>query len=409
MTTDAEPKRVVIPVVQETVEIEKHVRPTGIVHVHRRVHEETERIDEPLESVEVVVERVPVGRWLDTPVGERQEGDTTIIPVIEEVPVIVKRLRLVEEVHVTRRRVTHRYRDRVTVRRTDVAVKREDALDEDVRYDEPLHRHHSEQHDNEQQERRRARMITVIGLYQTPEPARRAQRDLTKAGCAEDSIQIFDKEQSDMVRKLADLGIDEEDGKAFSGAVARGAAVVAVEVEDDRADDIRTVLERCDARAVDVYEDEKQEQQQRERQTLREVEERVQIGKRRVVRGGVRATTHVTERPVERKLNLEEEKVRVRHREADRELSPDEAEDAFKEASIEMTETTEEAQVRKAARLIGEVELTKTTNERQETVHETARKTEVDVERMGGQQDKGSQDRGSQDRGSQDKGGRGKR
>jgi len=385
MTTDAEPKRVVIPVVQETVEFEKHTRPTGVVHVHRRVHEEVENIDEPLESVEVEVERIPVGRWIDGPIAERQEGDTTIIPVIEEVPVVVMRLRLVEEVRVTRRRVTRRYRDRVNVRRTEVAVEREEAVGSAPTPQPPEHR--------------RPRMtttMTVIGLYQSPEPARRACQELTEAGCAEDSIELFDRERKDMVRALAALGIDEEDSEAFSGAVAKGAAVIAVEAEEDKAEEIRSVLERNEARAVDIYADEAEERGQGqkgheqtakgsrgERKTLPEVEERVSIGKRRVVRG-VRASVHTTERPVEKTLTLEEEKVRVRHREADRELSPEEAEKAFEESSIEMTETTEEAEVRKAARLIGEVELSKSTSERRETVRETARKTEVDVERSGG-------------------------
>ncbi|MBP2311134.1 DUF2382 domain-containing protein [Azospirillum soli] len=372
MTTDAEPKRVVIPVVQEMVEIEKHARRTGTVHVHRRVHEEVEEIDAPLESVEIVVERVPVGRWIDAPMDERQEGDTTVIPVIEEV--VVKRLRLVEEVRVTRKRTTHHFRDRVNVRRTEVEVEREAEGPPPPDRDEPQH-----------ELRRRRMTTTVIGLYQTPEPARRARGELTKNGCPAGSIQLFDTQQKDMVRKLADLGIDEEDGEAFSGAVAKGAAVIAVEVEDDRAEDICALLEENEAHAVDAYSDVEEEEgdkRGREKKTLPEVEERVQIGKRRVVRGGVRARTHVTEQPIEKRVRLEEEKVRVRHREADRELSPEEAERAFKETSVEMTETAEEAQVRKAARLIGEVEVSKTTTERQETVRETARKTEVDVEKI---------------------------
>lgn len=370
MTTDVEPDRVIIPVVEETVEIEKRAHRTGTVRVHRRVREETEEIDEPLETVEVVVERVPIGRWIDTPIGERQEGDTTVFPVIEEVPVVVKRFRLVEEVRVTRKRTIHHHHDRVSLRRTEIEVEREAG----------------ESPPSARTEHRRTRMTTtVIGLYQTPDPARRARGELVKNGCPEDSIQLFDSPKGDMVRSLAELGIDEEDGNAFSGAVAKGAAVIAVEVEDDRAGEICDLLERNDAHAVDAYADEEESQEARsgsEKRTLQEVEERVNVGKRRVIRGGVRARTRVSERPVEKQVNLEEEKVRVRHREADRELSPKEAERAFQEDSIEMTETAEEAQVRKAARLIGEVEISKSTTERQETVHETARKTEVDVEKI---------------------------
>lgn len=115
---------VVLPEVEETVEVEKRRRDRGVVRISTRVHEDVHGIDEPLDSVEVEVERVPVGRWLDGPVEQQQDGDTTIIPVVEEVPVIVKRLRLVEEVRVTRRRTTRRHQDSVTVRRSEVVVER---------------------------------------------------------------------------------------------------------------------------------------------------------------------------------------------------------------------------------------------------------------------------------------------
>lgn len=393
MTTESEPTRVVIPVVQESVEIAKQARPTGVVHVRRHVHEEMEEIDEALESTEVVVERVPVGAWIDEAPAERREGDTVIIPVVEEVPVVVMRLRLVEEVRVTRQRTIRRYRDRVPVRRSDVTIEREEAEREEAERPAPpppTPNHPTRDHPTPEHRRRRMTM-TVIGLFQTPEPARRACRDLVKAGCPEESVQLFDTPRDDLDSALAEIGIDAEDARAFSGAIAKGAAVIAVEAEDDRADDIRARLEKSEARAVDVYEDETREQGGKaargERKVLPEVEEQVRIGKRRVVRG-VHASTHVTERPVEKTLTLEEEKVRVRHREADRELSPEEAERAFQETSLDLTETTEEAEVRKAARLIGEVELTKSTSERKETVKETARKTEVDVERTGGRSSK---------------------
>ncbi len=61
-------------------------------------------IDEPLFSEEVTVDRVQVNRIIDGPAQTRQEGDTTIIPVVEEVITIQKRLLLREEVRITRRR-----------------------------------------------------------------------------------------------------------------------------------------------------------------------------------------------------------------------------------------------------------------------------------------------------------------
>ncbi len=390
MSTDAEPNRVVIPVVEERIEIEKRSRRTGTVQARRRVREEEVAIDEPLERVEVEVVRVPVGRWIDAPLAMRQEGETTIIPVIEEVVVVEKRLRLVEEVHVTRRRRTHRHQDRVTVRRTEVEVAREPG-------EAPPPAIPSER-------RRHPMTTTVIGLYKEPDPARRAREALAGSGCDEAGIRLFDHHQEDMASQLAEFGIDEEDAGAFAGAVAKGAAVIAVEVEDDRADAVRALLERNGAHAVDAYADEGEDEGEDEAPdrggetgTLPEAEERLEIGKRRVVRGGVRARTRVTERPVEKKVGLEEETVRVRHRDADRDLSPEETEAAFRESSVELTETAEEAEVRKAARLIGEVELSKSSRERQETVRDTVRKTEVDVERMdagkGGGSDRGRRKR----------------
>ena len=71
------------------------------MRLHKQVHEEQEVLDIPVQTESLEVERVPVGRWIDAPVAIRQEGDTTIYPVVEEVVVVEKRLRLVEEVRVT--------------------------------------------------------------------------------------------------------------------------------------------------------------------------------------------------------------------------------------------------------------------------------------------------------------------
>jgi stress response protein YsnF len=69
------------------------------------------------------VERVPVGRWIAAPADIRQEGDTTIYPVVEEVLVVEKRLRLVEEVRVTRRRATRQVREEVSLRHEEILVE----------------------------------------------------------------------------------------------------------------------------------------------------------------------------------------------------------------------------------------------------------------------------------------------
>jgi stress response protein YsnF len=70
-------------------------------------------------------------------------------------------------------------------------------------------------------------------------------------------------------------------------------------------------------------------------------------------------------------------------RPADRALSDAEAEAAFQEKTVEMMGTVEEVEVEKQARVVGEVEITKEAEERQETVRDTVRKTDVEVEEVG--------------------------
>lgn len=118
-----------VPVVEEQVVVAKRRRVTGAVRVSTRTREEERLVDEPYDVEEVSVERVPVeggGRWVETPVPDRREGDTTIVSIHEEVVVVETRLRVVEEVRLTRRRATRRHVARVTVRREEALVERLD-------------------------------------------------------------------------------------------------------------------------------------------------------------------------------------------------------------------------------------------------------------------------------------------
>ena len=112
----------VVPVVEETALVYKERVVTEKVRLHKRVHEDEEVLDIPVQAEAIEVERVPVGRWIDAPVEVRHEGDTTVYPVVEEVLVVEKRLRLVEEVHVTQRQATRHVREEVVLRREEITV-----------------------------------------------------------------------------------------------------------------------------------------------------------------------------------------------------------------------------------------------------------------------------------------------
>jgi uncharacterized protein (TIGR02271 family) len=117
-------EREVIPVVEEQAVILKRKRLTGGVRVRTVVREEEEVVDEPLTSEDVDVERVPLDGWVDGPVPVRQEGDTTILTLTEEVVVLEKRIRAIEEVRITKRQTVRHEPQTVTLRREEAVIER---------------------------------------------------------------------------------------------------------------------------------------------------------------------------------------------------------------------------------------------------------------------------------------------
>jgi len=114
----------VVPVVQEVVDVQKRWVESGRVRVTKVVHRREEVVDEPLLREEVEVERVAVNRVVEGPVATRQEGDVLIVPVLEEVLVVEKRLMLKEELHIRRRRVEESRPQRVSLRAEEARVER---------------------------------------------------------------------------------------------------------------------------------------------------------------------------------------------------------------------------------------------------------------------------------------------
>lgn len=109
------------------------------------------------------------------------------------------------------------------------------------------------------------------------------------------------------------------------------------------------------------------------------IEEELQVGKREVETGGVRVESRITERPVEERVTLREEHVNVERHPVNREVTNADLAN-FKEGEIDITTRAEEAVVAKQARVVEEVEIGKTVSEREETISDTVRRTDVDVE-----------------------------
>jgi len=123
MPDDDRPLRV--PVAEEQMMVDRRER-TGSVRVHTRVEVRDEHVETELTREQVDVRRVPIGRYVDEAEPVREEGDTTIVPVYEEVLVVEKRLLLREELHLTKRSETRPERQRVRLRREHADIERDE-------------------------------------------------------------------------------------------------------------------------------------------------------------------------------------------------------------------------------------------------------------------------------------------
>ena len=114
--------------------------------------------------------------------------------------------------------------------------------------------------------------------------------------------------------------------------------------------------------------------------TIKVMEERLRVGKREVAAGAVRVRSYVVERPVEEQVSLHEERVHIERHPVDRAVSATDAAGAFQERTIEAQAKSEEAVVQKDVRVVEEIGIKKDVADRTETVRDTVRKTEVEVD-----------------------------
>jgi uncharacterized protein (TIGR02271 family) len=201
---------------------------------------------------------------------------------------------------------------------------------------------------------------------------------LLDEGFQDRDIQVLKGDADELMSEIAEHGFGKEDARGFAEAAGEGKTLVAARVPEEKVERAVAIMERYEASQG------KGSQGSGREETVQVVEEELSVGKRKVASGGVRVTTSVSERPVKETVRLREEHVEAERRPADRTLSAKEAEAAFEEKTVEMMGTSEEAEVRKEARVVGEVSLSKETKERQQTVRDTVRRTDVEVEEIEG-------------------------
>ena len=116
--------QLVVPLHAEEVSVAKRRVVTGQVKVGTITKECEQLVEELLEHEHVEIERIAVGKEVDKAPTVRQEGDTLIIPVLEEIVVVERRLLLKEEVRVRRTREKQPYQERVVIRKQEAVITR---------------------------------------------------------------------------------------------------------------------------------------------------------------------------------------------------------------------------------------------------------------------------------------------
>ena len=122
--SDSDRPETSIPLVQERVTVDKHLVETGRVRIHSVIDEKLVRVSEELERDDVTIERIPVNREVTELPRTREENGVLIVPILEEVVVVEKRMMLKEELHIRRAPSRERVDQAVRLRTMHAEVER---------------------------------------------------------------------------------------------------------------------------------------------------------------------------------------------------------------------------------------------------------------------------------------------
>jgi len=259
----------------------------------------------------------------------------------------------------------------------------------------------------------------VIGLFESDSATENAVERLETAGISRSNVDISrsrgnadgagdEKERENgITRFFKNLFGDNDDADRYSrGSNSGKHSIVTVHAQSrEEAQRASDLLDEFGA--VDV--DERASQYNRDRQdissergrdsdaTIPRVQEEINVGKREVEGGGVRVRSRIVERPVEETLRLREEHVRVDRQDVNRPVSESDR-SAFQDRDIELTERAEVPVVNKEARVVEEIRISKDVDERNETIHDTVRNTQVDIDNIDSNDSRSRDSRRNEDR-----------
>jgi stress response protein YsnF len=249
---------------------------------------------------------------------------------------------------------------------------------------------------------------TVIGIFKKSDEARNAVQELYRKGFSQAEIDVTtsgvrtadasDRDSDDsfgerVERFFRNLFDNESESTRYATAARNGTMVTVRAQSTEEATRASQILD--DYGAVDVdesynrgtannsYSDRTQEDRPTPGDTSSRsipiIEEELEVGKREVNTGRVRVRSRIIEKPVEETLRLRDEQISVERTPTDRPATEGDF-STFQEGEIEMKETEEIPVVKKEARVVEEVRLNKDVREREETIRDTVKRTDIEID-----------------------------
>jgi stress response protein YsnF len=223
---------------------------------------------------------------------------------------------------------------------------------------------------------------SVISMFDDNAMARKAMGALIKAGFEDQSLEILQGEADELASEIEERGFGKEEARSFAEAAGRGKTLLVAQTDAENAPKASAIMERFESSEGDDEDDDNEGDDDEGEEAVQGIEEELSVGKRKVVNGGVRVTTKVTETPVEETVTLRDETVEASRKPVSRKASADELDGAFKKKTVEMLGTSEEVEVAKEARVVEEVTLGKKAKAHQQTVQDNVRRSKVEVEKI---------------------------
>jgi uncharacterized protein (TIGR02271 family) len=247
----------------------------------------------------------------------------------------------------------------------------------------------------------------IVAFYDRTEKAEEAARALKSSGFVssdinvlnEDSLSDKDIRDGNFWQRLFGRNVSDQENALYRGTIDSGGAALTLRTPDTEVDRAMKILNvhgpmnlrdrfaststttssatatpptasvPTETRAMDAVEE-----------VVRLAEEQLDIGKRQITTGKSRIRRFVTEKPVQQQVTLHEERCEVARREV---TDPSLAKDIdWKDRIIEVVETSEQPVITKTARIAEEVVIRRRGSDRVETVRDTVRRQQLEVERV---------------------------